>query len=221
MLPRDTWRRSGAGSTIGRRRSWSIRSTFEFDLGRATHGGHGHARLPPQSLRGPRDRNAPLALDGEQQDDVRVELDGAPLAAPRLRFGDGTLRIVDAPDSGTLTIRSRIAPARNVALEGLYVSSGVFCTQCEPEGFRRITYFPDRPDVLARYTVTLRADRATLPGAAVQRQSRRAGSTGRRPPLCDVARSRSPSRRTSSRWWPAIWPRSRIRSRRRPGARSR
>ena len=49
------------------------------------------------------------------------------------------------------------------ALEGLYLSSGVFCTQCESEGFRRITYFPDRPDVLARYTVTLRADRATYP----------------------------------------------------------
>ena len=60
-------------------------------------------------------------------------------------------------------MRSRIAPARNVALEGLYVSSGVFCTQCEPEGFRRITYFPDRPDVLARYTVTMRADRSAFP----------------------------------------------------------
>src|SRR5207245_4729855 len=52
---------------------------------------------------------------------------------------------------------------RNVSLEALYVSSSVFCTQCEPEGFRRITYFPDRPDVLSRYTVTLRADRAACP----------------------------------------------------------
>ena len=102
-------------------------------------------------------------LDGEQQDDVRVELDGAPLPAGRLRFGDGTLAVLDPPDAGVLTVRSRIAPARNVSLEGLYVSSGVFCTQCEPEGFRRITHFPDRPDVLARYTVTLRADRAAFP----------------------------------------------------------
>ena len=69
----------------------------------------------------------------------------------------------------------RIAPARNVALEGLYVSSGVFFTQCEAEGFRRITYFLDRPDVMASYTVTLRADKAALPGAAVERQPGRAG----------------------------------------------
>ena len=102
-------------------------------------------------------------LDGEQQNEVRVELDGAPLPAGRLRFRDGTLAVLDPPDAGVLSVRSRIAPARNVSLEGLYVSSGVFCTQCEPEGFRRITHFPDRPDVLARYTVTLRADRSAFP----------------------------------------------------------
>jgi len=111
----------------------------------------------------PGDRDAPLLLDGEQQEAVEVELDAKPVLSSRLRFGAGTLLLADPPDEGTLTVRSRIAPARNAALEGLYVSSGVFCTQCEPEGFRRITYFPDRPDVLARYTVTLRADRATFP----------------------------------------------------------
>jgi aminopeptidase N len=110
-----------------------------------------------------RDREAPLVLDGEQQDNVEVDLDGGPVPAARLRLGNGTLTLHDAPLSGTLTIRSRIAPARNVALEGLYISSGVFCTQCEPEGFRRITHFPDRPDVLTRYTVTLRADRGEYP----------------------------------------------------------
>ncbi|MFO1415117.1 MAG: aminopeptidase N [Burkholderiales bacterium] len=109
------------------------------------------------------DRAAPLVLDGEQQDDVRVELDGVAVAAPRCTIDGETLTLLDPPDRGTLTVRSRIAPARNAALEGLYVSSGVFCTQCEPEGFRRITYFPDRPDVLARYTVTLRADPAACP----------------------------------------------------------
>jgi len=110
-----------------------------------------------------RDDAAPLVLDGEQQDEVAVELDGKAVAASRLRVGNGTLTLLDPPLSGVLTVRSRIAPARNVALEGLYISSGVFCTQCEPEGFRRITYFPDRPDVLARYTVTLRADRTAYP----------------------------------------------------------
>ena len=109
------------------------------------------------------DAKAPLALDGEQQQDVQVELDGVPVAAGRLVFDGGTLLLLDPPAAGRLTLRSRIAPARNLALEGLYISSGVFCTQCEPEGFRRITYFPDRPDVLATYTVTMRADRRRFP----------------------------------------------------------
>ncbi len=109
------------------------------------------------------DRDAPLVLDGEQQQEVRVEIDGEPLPPARLVFGEGTLAVRAPPTAGTLTVRSRTAPARNDSLEGLYVSSGVFCTQCEAEGFRRITYFPDRPDVLARFTVTLRADRTTCP----------------------------------------------------------
>ena len=100
------------------------------------------------------DHAAPLVLDGEQQGDVRVELDGVALPAARLRFGAGSLTVLEPPPAGVLTVRSRNDPARNASLEGLYISSGVFCTQCEPEGFRRITYFPDRPDVLARYTVT-------------------------------------------------------------------
>jgi aminopeptidase N len=111
----------------------------------------------------PGDRGKPLVLDGEQQDDVRVELDGVALDATRAELGSGRLTIRDAPASGSLTVRSMIAPARNVALEGLYLSSGVLCTQCESEGFRRITYFPDRPDVLAKYTVTLRAEREHFP----------------------------------------------------------
>ena len=111
----------------------------------------------------PDDRAAPLELDGEHQEDLRVELDGVTLPAPRLGKRAGGLAIRDLPPAGTLTIRTRHAPAANVALEGLYVSSGVFCTQCEPEGFRRITFFPDRPDVLAEYTVTIRADRAACP----------------------------------------------------------
>ena len=67
------------------------------------------------------------------------------------------------PDSFALEIRTRIVPERNTALSGLYISGGNFCTQCEPEGFRRITYFIDRPDVMARYAVTIRADRTRFP----------------------------------------------------------
>ena len=103
-------------------------------------------------------------------------------------------------------MRSVIAPSRNVALEGLYVSSGVFCTQCEPEGFRRITCFPDRPDVLARYDVTLRADRARYPAAAVERQPRRRRD---RSTAVDTSRdggTRSRSRPTCSRWSQATSP---------------
>jgi aminopeptidase N len=109
------------------------------------------------------DKSAPLVLDGEHQEYLAVELDGRVVVPSRLARADGTLTLLDPPDRGTATIRTRIAPADNVALEGLYLSSGAFCTQCEPEGFRRITYFPDRPDVLSRYTVTMRADRMRYP----------------------------------------------------------
>jgi len=109
------------------------------------------------------DGRAPLVLDGEQQQRIGITLDGRPVAPERLTITPSTLTLLDPPDTGTLSIQSVIAPSRNVALEGLYVSSGVFCTQCEPEGFRRITCFPDRPDVLARYDVTLRANRLRYP----------------------------------------------------------
>jgi aminopeptidase N len=111
----------------------------------------------------PSDRRAPLSLDGEGLDDLAVELDGHTLPDSRLSFLPGRFVIADPPQAGTLTVRNRVAPARNCALEGLYVSSGAFCTQCEPEGFRRITGFPDRPDVLAVYTVTIRADADRFP----------------------------------------------------------
>ncbi|HET9046108.1 MAG TPA: aminopeptidase N, partial [Casimicrobiaceae bacterium] len=111
----------------------------------------------------PEDRAVPLALDGEQQTDVTVELDGVRLTSARIARDESGLAVLDAPAAGVLTVRSIITPTKNVALEGLYLSSNVFCTQCESEGFRRITYFPDRPDVLARYTVTLRADRRACP----------------------------------------------------------
>jgi aminopeptidase N len=67
------------------------------------------------------------------------------------------------PDECELAIETRIAPGENTELSGLYVSNGSFFTQCEAQGFRRITYFPDRPDVMARYTVTITADKARVP----------------------------------------------------------
>src|SRR5579862_165807 len=107
---------------------------------------------------------AQLRLDGDELELVALSLDGRLLGAADYRIEpDGALVVEDAPDRFALDITTRIAPERNSALSGLYVSGGNFCTQCEPEGFRRITYFLDRPDVMARYAVTLRADKARFP----------------------------------------------------------
>src|SRR5579862_4260569 len=107
---------------------------------------------------------APLRLDGDELELVRLALDGRPLAADEYRQEpDGALIVPRVPGSFALDIETRIVPERNTALSGLYVSGGNFCTQCEPEGFRRITYFLDRPDVMARYTVTIRAEKARFP----------------------------------------------------------
>lgn len=109
------------------------------------------------------ERNALLALDGEALTLLRVVLDGEELGANRYRIEDGRLLIPDMPDTATLEIDTRIAPAENTELSGLYTSNGSFFTQCEAEGFRRITYFPDRPDVMARFTTTITADASRVP----------------------------------------------------------
>ena len=106
---------------------------------------------------------ASLLLCGEQLKLVSIELDGRPLAADAFTLSSAGITIPSLPEEGVLHIVSECDPAANSALEGLYLSSGVFSTQCEAEGFRRIAYFPDRPDVLARYTVTIVADKARCP----------------------------------------------------------
>ena len=107
--------------------------------------------------------NEPLALDGENLDLLEVRLDGEVLGGNRYRVEGDRLIIPDVPDQAVVETRVRIDPAANTRLEGLYVSNGVFCTQCEPEGFRRITYFPDRPDVMSRYRVRIEGTRIDLP----------------------------------------------------------
>ena len=110
------------------------------------------------------DPAAPLRLDGDEIELVSLALDGRRLMPAEYRSEpDGALVIPRVPDSFALDIATRIHPERNTALSGLYTSGGNFCTQCEPEGFRRITYFLDRPDVMSRYTVTIRADKARFP----------------------------------------------------------
>jgi aminopeptidase N len=109
------------------------------------------------------DAAAALSLDliGEQLEFARASVDGKPHAD--LRVTENGLSLNNIPDSFELTIESVCNPAENTTLSGLYVSGGNFFTQCEAEGFRRITYFLDRPDVMATFTVTLRADKTTYP----------------------------------------------------------
>ncbi|GIX36703.1 MAG: aminopeptidase N [Lysobacteraceae bacterium] len=106
---------------------------------------------------------APLRLHGEDLEPIALKLDGRPLDASRYRFADGILEIADAPDRCVLESTVAIVPSANTRLEGLYQSGPMLLTQCEAEGFRRITFFLDRPDVLARFEVELRADRGRYP----------------------------------------------------------
>jgi aminopeptidase N len=103
----------------------------------------------------------PLRLHGEDLNLLRVLIDGQSVS---FRHEDGLL-VLDAPaaDAFTLEIRNTVAPEKNTQLSGLYASGSGLFTQCEAEGFRRITYFLDRPDVMATYRVTLRADKARYP----------------------------------------------------------
>lgn len=101
---------------------------------------------------------APLELSGERLDLQSISIDGEPLSMDKYRLEPGKLIILDPPAAFRLDIVTRINPAGNTHLEGLYMSGGRFCTQCEAEGFRAITYFLDRPDVLARYAVRIEAD---------------------------------------------------------------
>ncbi|OWQ87600.1 aminopeptidase N [Roseateles aquatilis] len=105
--------------------------------------------------------HGPLRLHGEELNLLRVLIDGESVS---FRQEGHELIIDNVPDADfNLEIRNTCAPEKNTALSGLYTSGGGFFTQCEAEGFRRITYFLDRPDVMAVYTVTLRADKARYP----------------------------------------------------------
>ena len=105
----------------------------------------------------------PIVLFGDALELVSLTIDGALPAAGQVRETDSGLEIDVSADEVTLEIVTRINPSANLTLSGLYQSRGGYYTQCEAEGFRRITYFPDRPDVMARFTVRLEADAATCP----------------------------------------------------------
>ena len=105
----------------------------------------------------------PLVLDGVRLQLKRVVVDGQERGANGYQLTDESLAIPDVPDSFTLETEVVIDPQANTYLEGLYMSAGRFCTQCEPEGFRTVTFWPDRPDVLSRFTVRMEGSKADYP----------------------------------------------------------
>ncbi|OEU54452.1 MAG: aminopeptidase N [Desulfobulbaceae bacterium S3730MH12] len=107
--------------------------------------------------------NAPLILSGEDLHLISVKLDGQLISADKYSVDNKTLTIANPPPTFTLEIVTEIDPSQNTSLEGLYRSSGNYCTQCEAEGFRKITYYLDRPDILAKFVVRIEADKESCP----------------------------------------------------------
>ncbi|QMT58858.1 aminopeptidase N [Legionella sp. PC997] len=110
-----------------------------------------------------RQHQGPLHLYGDELELVSVHLNGQKLEPSAYTLHEDELIIENCPDELVLDIVTRIYPQNNTQLSGLYRSNHLFCTQCEAEGFRRITYFPDRPDVLATYTTRISADKKQYP----------------------------------------------------------
>jgi aminopeptidase N len=112
----------------------------------------------------PAAQRGPLVLNGEKMELVAVTLNGEPLAASAYVLSGEMLTLAAMPSEPcVLQIETLLNPAANTELSGLYRSNGMYCTQCEAEGFRRITYFPDRPDVLSRYRVRMEGEKASNP----------------------------------------------------------
>ncbi|MBC8208367.1 MAG: aminopeptidase N [Desulfobulbaceae bacterium] len=105
----------------------------------------------------------PLTLNGRELELLRIIVNNRILTPDEYQVDANGLVISSVPDTCTVSITTRIHPENNTSLEGLYCSSGNYCTQCEAQGFRRITYYLDRPDVLARYTTRIEAEREHYP----------------------------------------------------------
>ncbi|HAZ11742.1 MAG: aminopeptidase N [Bdellovibrionales bacterium GWA2_49_15] len=111
----------------------------------------------------PGKKKVPLILNGEELKFLEASLDGKSLPASEYSVGPEHFTLHRPPKKFELTIKNMINPQGNSALDGLYLARNLYCTQNEPEGFRRITYFLDRPDVMARYTTKIIADKAAYP----------------------------------------------------------
>ncbi|MDT3706389.1 MAG: aminopeptidase N [Thiobacillus sp.] len=138
------------------------------DLHVSIHQGHAEVRARLACRRNPQGAGGPLVLNGQELALQSASLDGAALEPSRHTLDEETLTIAGAdsaplPDAFVLETVVRIEPDANTQLSGLYRSKDGYFTQCEAEGFRRITFFPDRPDVMARYSCTVEAERERFP----------------------------------------------------------
>ena len=154
----------------------------------------------------------PLVLDGQQLELLELKLDDRLLGAADYRLDERSLTLQPGAERFVVDSTVRIHPESNTALEGLYKSGGMFCTQCEAEGFRKITFYLDRPDVMSTFTTTLSADKQAYPillsnGNPIASGLKRAAATGR------PGKTRSGSRPTCSPWSPATCGASRTASR--------
>ncbi|MEM9303966.1 MAG: aminopeptidase N [Pseudomonadota bacterium] len=122
-----------------------------------------HARLALRRNPDAERADGPLVLDGQDLETLAVRVDGVDVPPERRTEAGEHLTLEDVPAAFVLETEVAISPAANTALEGLYVSGPFLLTQCEAEGFRKITWMLDRPDVMARYRVRLEADRARYP----------------------------------------------------------
>ncbi|MCE9508463.1 MAG: aminopeptidase N, partial [Alphaproteobacteria bacterium] len=104
-----------------------------------------------------------LVLDGQELALKSLAMNNEALSSNRYATDENSLTILDVPDTFTLDVTTEIYPEKNTALEGLYSSGGNYCTQCEPEGFRKITYYLDRSDVMTKFTTRIEADKGSCP----------------------------------------------------------
>ncbi len=134
---------------------------LDFDIGE-THT-RVRSRLNVRATFDAGEPSRPLVLDGISLELRSVAVDGTALGPDEYQMDAEHLTIPAVPREFVLEVETDLRPQDNTSLEGLYRSGGMYCTQCEAQGFRRITYFPDRPDVMARYSTRITADRSRYP----------------------------------------------------------
>ena len=134
-----------------------------LDLDIAIHQNSARVAARCAMRRNPAGQGGSLILQGEELAIEAIVLDGRTLLPAEYRYADGKLTVESVPEAFVLETSVTIKPDENTQLSGLYRSKDGYFTQCEAEGFRRITFYPDRPDVMARFTCTLHADQARFP----------------------------------------------------------